>query len=391
MSSRGTVLVLHLAGQYPLAGVAWQAVHHVVGLTQLGYNVYYIEDSGAPPYDPRVQSVVKDCSYNVTFVQRMMERFGLGDRWAYWDLARNGQITCYGLSRERLLRLYGEADALLNLCGATHLREEHLRCPVRVYVETDPVIKQVELAQGSHQTRAVLAAHTHHFTYGENLGKPDCPIPLGQFDWKFTRPPVMLDLWEYRCAPQAQRFTTVATWQNDNKGITFGGEKYYWSKHANFLRFQDLPRRTCQKFELALGTVGAETAALLREKGWFVVDPYQKSRDLDVYQDYIYGSRGEFTVAKDLVVRTRSGWFSDRSVCFLAAGKPVVTQETGFSKYIPTGRGLFAFSTMEDILAALDVINRDYLAHARAAREIAQEYFNATKVLAAMLRDVGIA
>lgn len=388
MSSRKTILVLHLAGQYPLAGVAWQAVHYVVGLTRLGHDVYYIEDSGAPPYDPRSESVVEDYSYNVAFVQRMMERFGLGDRWAYWDLAHD---VCYGLSRERLLHLYGEADALLNLCGATQLREEHLRCPVRIYVETDPVYEQIKLAQGDLQTQAFLDSHTHHFTYGENLGHRDCPIPLGRFEWKTTRPPVMLDLWESRFTPQAERFTTIATWKNVSKDIVFAGETYYWSKHVNFLRFQDLPQRTAQKFELALGASDLERAALLQRKGWFLADSYQKSRDLEPYQSYIYGSRGEFTVSKDLVVRTRCGWFSDRSVCYLAAGKPVITQETGFSKFVPCGRGLFAFSTSDEVLAAVEAINGDYRAHTHAAREIAREYFDSTKVIARMLQDVGIA
>lgn len=385
--SRKTILVLHLTGQYPLAGVAWQAAHYVVGLTRLGYDVYYVEDSGTPPYDPRTESVVGDCSYNVAFVQRMMERSGLGERWVYWDSTHN---IYYGISRERLLRLYGEADALLNLCGATALREEHLRCPVRLYVETDPGYEQIKLAQGDSEAKEFLDAHTHHFTYGENLGKPDCPIPLEHFDWKTTRPPVLLDLWKYCFSPQAERFTTVATWKNVDKDITFGGERYYWSKHVNFLRFLDLPQRTSQKFELALGTADSQRIALLREKGWFLADSYQKSCDLGGYQNYIYRSRGEFTVAKDLVVRTNCGWFSDRSVCYLAAGKPVITQETGFSKFIPSGRGLFAFSTQDDALAALDAVNSDYLVHSRAAREIASEYFSTEKILSKLLLDAGL-
>ncbi|MGH7830171.1 MAG: hypothetical protein ACREP8_08335, partial [Candidatus Binatia bacterium] len=251
MRSRKSLVLLHLAGQYPLGGLAWQAAHHLVGLDRLGYHVYYVEDSGGPPYDPRVLSVVEDPGYNVSFLQGIMERFGLQDRWAFWDLARN---TCYGLSRERLLRLYKEADAILNLSGATRLREEHLRCPVRVLIETDPVYEQIKLADGDPLTRSFLESHTHHFTYGENLGTPDCPIPLDGYAWKATRPPVVLDLWKFRLNPRADRFTTVATWKNSGKDIKFRGEKYYWSKHSNFLRFQNLPKHTPQRFELALGT-----------------------------------------------------------------------------------------------------------------------------------------
>jgi hypothetical protein len=387
MSSRKKILVLHLAGRYPLGGIGWQAVHYVMGLTRLGHDVYYIEDSGASPYDPRIASVVEDCSYSVAFVQRLMERFDLGDHWAYWDILQN---RYYGLSRERLLRLYQEADAILNLCGATHLREEHLRCPVRVFVETDPVYEEVKIAHGDAHSLAFLGAHTHHLTYGENMGQPDCPIPVGPFHWRPTRPPVVLDFWAYHFTPQAERLTSVATWKNKSKDISFRGEKYYWSKHLNFLRFQDLPLRTSQKFELALGTAEPEIMTLWQEKGWILVDSYEKSRDLDVYQNYILSSRGEFTVAKDLVARTKSGWFSDRSVCYLAAGKPVVTQETGFGKFIPTGRGLFAFNTMEEVLAAVDEINADYTKHCRAAREVAEEYFAAEKVLKTLLHDAGL-
>ena len=387
MSACRTILLLHLAGQYPLAGVAWQAIHYLAGLRSLGYDVYYVEDSGAPPYDPRARSVSGDCSYNVAFVRRMMEGIGLGSRWAYWDAAHG---VCYGLSREALVDLYGRADALLNLCGATRLREEHLRCPVRVYVETDPVYEQIKLAQGDRQTEAFLDGHTDHFTYGENLGNPDCPIPSGRFRGKPTRPPVVLDLWPYRFNPKAASFTTVATWKNVGKDISFGGETYCWSKHVNFLRFQDLPRLTAQPFELALEIQDEDVAAVLRERGWSLVDPYARSREPGIYQSYIYESRGEFTVAKDLVARTRSGWFSDRSVCYLAAGKPVITQETGFSKFIPTGRGLFAFTTMDDVLAAVDEINGNYRRHCQAAREIAAEYFAAHSVLGKLLREAGL-
>jgi hypothetical protein len=212
---------------------------------------------------------------------------------------------------------------------------------------------------------------------------------LERFNWKTTRPPVLLDLWEYRFTPQAQSFTTVATWANDTRGITFGGERYYWSKHVNALRFRDLPQLTSQKLELALESI-PEVETLLREKGWFLVDPYQRSHDLQAYQDYIQNSRGEFSVAKDLYARTQSGWFSDRSVCYLAAGKPVITQETGFSKFIPTGRGLFAFSCTEEAVAALETINADYIRHTQAAREIAMEYFAADKVLGKLLQDAGV-
>ena len=387
MSSRKRVVVLHLAGRYPLGGIGWQALHYVLGLFRLGHDVYYVEDSSAHPYDPRVKSVVADSSYSLAFLADVMGRFGLADRWAYVDSVTG---LHHGLSREQLADLYREVDAVFNVCGATRLKEEHMRCPVRVYVETDPVFEQIRVAEDDRQAIEDLQDHTHHFTYGENLGQPDCPVPLEKFAWRPTRPPVIPDLWDATCNPAAERFTTVATWKNVGKDIQFRGETYYWSKDVNFLRVADLPRRTRQPLELALEVDDPTTLDLLAGHGWFLTEAFEVSRDLTSYQRHIDRSRGEFTVSKDLVVRTRSGWFSDRSVCYLAAGKPVVTQETGFSKYVPVGAGLLAFSTVEEAAAALDEINRDYAHHSHAARRIAEEYFGADLVLAQLCRDADL-
>jgi hypothetical protein len=378
--------VLHLAGQYPMGGIGWQAVHHVAGLARLGHDVYYVEDSGAPPYDPEQRRVVADCARGVEFLARTMARFGLAGRWAYRDVAAD---RCYGLSAGRLAELYREADALVNVCGATRLREEHLRCAVRIYLQTDPVHDQILLAQGDPDARAALAAHTHHFTYGENLGHPDCPVPLGGLRWRPTRPPVVLDLWTPRIDPAAECFTTVATWKNVGKDIAWAGERYTWSKDVNFLRFLDLPRLTSQPIELAV-EAPPEIEAMLRARGFRLAGARERSGDVVAYQAHIEASRGEFTVAKDLFARTRSGWFSDRSACYLAAGKPVVTQETGFSRFVPVGRGLFAVDSPEEAAAALAEINGDYERHARAAREIAEGYFGSDELLGAVCRQAGL-
>ena len=387
MAARKRLVVLHLAGRYPLGGIGWQAVHYLLGLTRLGHDVYYVEDSGVHPYDPRIRSVAEEGSYSVSFLAEVMARFGLADRWAYVDGVTG---TCHGLSRERLRDLYREADGLLNVCGATELKDEHLRCPVRVYIETDPVFEQIRVAEGDHRAIEVLGEHTHHFTYGENLGQPDCPIPLEKFAWRTTRPPVIPDLWDARVDPAAERFTTVATWKNIGKDVQFLGETYYWSKHMNFLRVADLPSRTRQPLELALEVDDNATRDLLARKGWLITDAFEASRDITAYQRHIARSRGEFTVSKDLVARTRSGWFSDRSACYLAAGKPVVTQDTAFGKFVPTGEGLFAFETVEEAAAALDEVNRDYPRHCRAARRIALEYFAADRVLGRLCREADL-
>jgi len=358
-----------------------------VGLRQLGHDVYYVEDSGAPPYDPRVKSIVKNPIYNVTCLQQVLERFGFADRWVYWD---SGEDRYYGLSCRQLRALYERADVTLNLCGASWPPAERRRNGPLLYIQTDPGFEQIRVAQGDARMREMLSNHDLCFTYGENLGAADCPIPRGGFSWKVTRPPVVLDLWEPHIDPTPRYFTTVATWHNKGKDITFQDETYYWSKHVNFLKYIDLPQRTRQEFELAVETGDEAIRAELTSQGWRLVEASERSATVEGYQDYIYASRGEFTVAKDIYVRPRSGWFSDRTVCYLAAGKPVVTQETGFSKFMPVGRGLFSFSNMDEVVAAFEAINGDYVRHARAAREVAEQYFGAEAILRKLLQDANV-
>ena len=247
------------------------------------------------------------------------------------------------------------------------------------------------MAQGRRFTLDLLRAHTHHFTFGENLGAPDCDVPLGPFRYLPTRQPVVLDWWTpvhgdgRHPSGRADRFTTVASWHQSSKDIVWNGETYRWSKHLEFLKLIDLPRQTRDALEMALAAVDREAVELLTSKGWKIVDALALSRDILPYRRYVRASRGELTVAKDQYVRPRSGWFSDRSACYLAAGRPVITQETGFSKVLPTGEGLFSFRRLEDVLSAMDTIRSDYARHSRAAREIASQYFAAEKVVGSLL------
>jgi hypothetical protein len=182
----------------------------------------------------------------------------------------------------------------------------------------------------------------------------------------------------------------VSSWKQSGKDIEWNGETYIWSKHLEFMKFIDLPHRTREPLEIALASRDAEAIALLTSHGWQVVDAIGLTRDILPYRDYVVGSRGEFTVAKDQYTRPRSGWFSDRSASYLAAGRPVITQETGFSKFLPTGMGLFAFETMEDVLAAVQEIDRDEQRHRCAARQVAEEYFAAEKVLGSLIERAGL-
>jgi hypothetical protein len=387
LRKRGKIVLLHFAGQMPLAGIAWQAAHYLVALEKLGYEVWYVEDSGTPPYDPRVESVVMNCDYNLAYLKRVMARFGFGERFVY----RCGvNDAYYGLTRKEVKRLYREADALINLCGAHHLYERHLECPVRILIDTDPGYQQINYAKGDPAERAYIDAHTHFFTYGAHIGQADCPIPLSGIAWRPTRPPVDVTLWPN---PQGEPecFTSIASWDNRGKDIEYQNSTYLWSKHVNFLKFLDIPQRrpeTC--FRMAILPPNEAVRREVETGGWRLTDPRPVSADIDSYRGFIAGSRGEFTVAKDIYVRTHSGWFSDRAVCYLASGRPVVTMGTGFSKLYPTGEGLFAFATHDEALAAIDAIASDYARHSRTARELAHDYFDGERVVGALLAEAGL-
>jgi hypothetical protein len=409
-TERARIVVLGVMGRIPLAGVVWQVLHYLEGFRRLGFEVYYVEDTDAWPFDPAQNTVTDDCTYAVNYLGRLMTAYGLSDCWAYCAAAPLKRT--YGLSESQLLRVFERADALINLTGSTVLRDEHLRVPIRVYLETDPVLPQIEVARDNPSYVDLLAAHTHHFSYGENLGQPDCGVPVGRFHYRATRQPIVLDWWRPSSSvngnpmSSAGCFTTVANWRQTGKDFEWNGETYTWSKHHEFLKFIDLPRRTAQPLELAVALKSktveesgawafssdedAEAIRLLTAHGWRVVNAMPLSKEILPYRDYILSSRGEFTVAKDQNVRLRSGWFSDRSACYLAAGRPVINQDTRFGEFLPTGAGLFAFHTIEEILAAFEAINSDYEKHCRAALAIGEEYFRAETVLAQLVQDTGM-
>ncbi|HEX6739536.1 MAG TPA: hypothetical protein VF310_14755 [Vicinamibacteria bacterium] len=388
--SRRLLVVLGMMGRCPFGGQTWLYLNWLRGLARLGHDVWYVEDDAAWPYDPRADSIVDDPAYAVGHISGALERIGLGDRWAYRALYR-GEEACHGLSQQRLVQLYRDCDALLNVCGATVLNDDHLRARRRVYVETDPVTNQLELANGVAKTRAALAAHDLIVTYGESYGLPDCRVPMDGFRYLKTRQPIDLELWPAAFDAQAECYTTIGNWKQRGHDVVWNGETYAWSKHHEFLKFVDLPRRRpAQRFELCLNVDDGADRRLLQEHGWAVTSPLAMSLDPFAYQGFFRRSRAEWTVAKDQNVRLRSGWFSERDACYLASGKPVIAQSTGFENHLPTGRGLFAFRTTDEALAAVDAIESDYAGACRAAREVAEESLEATRVCRRFLEDIGL-
>ena len=385
--TKGRIIVFGIAFWYPLAGVTYQFLHYLLGLRRLGYDPYYVEDSGRWVYDPVLNDMSGDASGNVAAVAPVLESHGFARRWAFRGNYPGGR--CYGMSEAELGQLYRDADACLNVTGAQELREEHLACPLRIYVESDPFASQVAVATGDRKVIDMLSQHHHHFTFGENIGAPDCDVPVERFHWQPTRQPVVLELWQSGARAPGLRYNTITTWQNRGKNITYRGETYSWTKDKQFEPFLALPARTTAELELAAG-VNEDVRKLLHERGWKLADSVELSRDPARYRDYIQSARGEFTVARDQYVRPNTGWFSDRSACYLAAARPVVTQETGFSKFLPTGRGLFAFRTLNDAVEAIATIEADYEGSCRAARDIAHECFAAERVLPSLLARAGV-
>jgi hypothetical protein len=385
--SRGRIIVFGILFWYPLAGVTYQFLHYLLALRRLGYDPYYIEDSGRWIYDPALNDLSPDASANVAAVAEVLEAHGLGDRWAFRGRYPGGR--CYGMTNGQIVTLYREADAFLNVTGAQEIHDELLRIPRRIYVESDPFASQVKVANGEPGTIAALDAHDTHFTFGENIGQGDCGIPKTRYNWLPTRQPVLVDLWRHAYPAIAAPYTTITTWHNKGKDVVYDGERYYWTKDREFEHFLELPRKRGGPFELAVG-VDDETRQRLTDHGWRLRVSVDLSASATGYRDYIQRSRGEFTVARDQYVRPRTGWFSDRTACYLGAGRPVVTQDTGFGKFLPTGKGLFAFTTMDDVLAAIDAIESDYDGHCRAAQEIAEEYFGAERVVESLLTRAGL-
>ena len=384
---KGKVIVFGILFFYPLAGVTYQFLHYLIALRRLGYDPYYVEDSARWIYDPRLNDISPDVTANLDLVVPALKAHGFGERWCFRGNYKGG--GCFGMSEAQLTQLYHEADAFLNVTGAQEIRDEHRVIRRRIYVESDPFVAQVKVAKGDQGMIDLLAAHDIHFSFGENLGAPDCSVPIEKFRWQPTRQPVALDLWNGP-ATGGDAYNTITTWHNKGKDIEWQGEKWYWTKDREFEKFLDLPhRRPAQRFELA-ATVNDQVKALLRDHGWQQRDSIEISRDAERYRSYIQQARGEFTVARDQYVRPRTGWFSDRTVCYLAAGRPVITQETGFSKFVPSGRGLFGFTTLADVVQAIDAIESNYAGHCRAARELAAEHFAAEKVVGSLMERAGL-
>jgi hypothetical protein len=374
---------------YPVGGVAWDYGQYALGLERLGWEVYYLEDTGWESYDPTMGEYGPDYSFGVQFLGHSLAEFSptLAHRWH----VRSMDGTCYGIDREQMAATVADADLFLNVSGGTLLRDEYMACPRKVLIDTDPGWNHFINfprwdANPGWQGSCGYRAHDYFFTYAERIGEPGCELPNLGIDWHTTRPPVVMDCWHEE--PPGDTWTTVMTWDNFRRPIEANG-KVYGTKELEFSRVESLAQRVPARFELAVGGASPPVARW-RSLGWSVVDSHDVSRTINRYRHYIQRSRGEFSVAKNVYVATRSGWSSCRSVCYLAAGRPVVMQDTGFSEVIPTGEGLLTFSNAEQAADAVMTLESDYRRHQEMARGIARDFFGSDVVLKRILNTVGL-
>lgn len=379
-------VVVGFAGKWPLAGLMLYNLHYLAGLAELGYEVHYVERQNGPDdyYDPRTDELTADVSYGLASLEAVLPTVGIGPgRFSLIDV----EGRCHGAGWEVLEDALDRARFVLTLADSTWF-DQLERCPRRAFVDGDPIFTQAAMLAGEPGGEAV-ERYDVLFTYGTRIGQSGCGVPDAGRSWIPTRPVVATGLWDATPArpPQRAPVTTVMNW-SASADVRVNGH-VYGHKGRELERVIDLPGRSGRRFLLAAG--GPAPRERLREDGWELANPLEVTGTLAAYRDFIAASYADLGVAKHAYVASASGWFSDRSTCYLGSGRPVLHQETGFSEWLPTGEGVFAFSSGEDVVEALGRIDRDYERHARAARTIAEEHFEARTVIARMLEEADLA
>jgi hypothetical protein len=358
-------------------GHAWVFLQYLLGFKRLGWDVLFLDRLDETMCDQTEQL------HRVRHLAQVMEEHGLGEAWSV-DAGKR----IHGLSRAAVLEKARQSPLLINVMG--FLRDPEIlalpRC--RVFLDIDPgfgqMWKELRLAN-------IFEGHDTFVTIGENIGKPDCTIPTCGLEWIVSPQPIVLEQWPVQHDGRAGAFTSIASWRGPFGPIEYLGKTYALRVHE-FRQFAQLPSLSGSRFDIALDIDPAEAndIALLRRNGWHLIDPRAVASDPSSYRRFIQNSKAEFMIAKNLYVETRGGWFSDRSICYLASGKPVLAQETGFTQNYPTGKGLIAFSSLDEAKAGVDEICGNYAQHSKAAREIAEEYFDSDKVLTRLLKRFGV-
>ena len=385
MASR-IVVAGSVAQRYGRGGHTWVFLQYLLGFRQLGYDVLFV-DRLEPEMcvDQSGELCPVDKSGNLSYLLDVLRTFGLERNFA---ILCDGGTHVIGMSRAQLIDWVKSSALLLNVMGFLNDEEILSQAPHRVLLDIDPGFGQIWQAAGLHE---LFRAHDRYVTIGENIGRPDCAIPGCGQEWVTTPQPVVLEHWPKQPA-RGTKFTTVASWRGPFAPLEFHGQTFGLRVHE-FRKFLDLPKVTGHEFELALDIDAADHSdlAALKASNWQLADPGTVAADPIRYQQFIQESKAEFMVAKNMYVQSASGWMSDRSICYLASGKPVLAQDTGIGYRYPVGAGLLTFTTLEEAAAGVEEICADYDHHARAARDLAEAYFDSRLVLSRLLDRLGVA
>ncbi len=409
MRSSLRIIATGLIAQHPLlGGITWHYLQYLLGLARLGHDVYYFEDSGQFPYNldggaSGTDWVANSCTYNVGYLAKIMTRFGFADRWAYRFPPKS---VWFGLSDQQRQTVIESADLLINVSGTLEHPKNYRQVPHLLYIDTDPVVTQIKIALGRVEFAERVEAHDAHFSFGESLSEG---VPESGYQWRPTRQPIVLSEWR-PSTPWRENFTTVMNWTS-YAPLTYSG-RTYGQKDVEFKRFLELPSQVApvvmevalsrtqhlewqakdESLPPKLGELGGDKLNwtprdLVTHAGWRVVDAIEACGDLDSYRHFIECSKAEWSVAKNAYVLGQPGWFSERSACYLAAGRPVVVQDTGFARALPVGEGLLSFRTLQEAVAAIHEVETNYVRHTEAARAIAKAYFDSDKVLSHLIDE----
>jgi hypothetical protein len=369
--------------RFPVGGYMSWVLQFLVGFRQLGHEVFFVEKAEpGEVYDPVADRMGDDGTHGTRLLDELLRRFDLEGNWCFVD--PGGQY--HGLSRPAIERTLDGADVFIDMGDrGAWAAETPSRC-IRVLIDGEPGTTQMRWAR-RREAGGELPPYDHYFTVGHNVAAGTAVTPDLGIDWQPIFDPVVTALHPVEDPPHDAAFTTVMSWQATTP-IEYGG-RTYGMKDVEFERFIELPRHTSERLEIAVA--GANTPLQrLTSSGWSVRDAHATTTTYDAFVDYIRASKGEFSVAKGVFVATQSGFFSDRSAVYLACGRPVVLQETGFSAHLPCGEGLFAVASQDEAAAAIAAIAADYPRHSRAARRIAREFLDTRVVLSAFLRRIGV-
>jgi hypothetical protein len=381
-----TIVVGGYIVAYPLGGMTWHHLNYLLGLQELGHEVWFLEDSGSYsyPYNPITWQSSADSTYGREYLERTFAQYGFPKRYCYYSEFEDAH---YGLSKSGLNDLLARADLLLCVSGVTPIRPDRPRPRRTTVIDTDPVFTQLRMNHDS-EFKDYYRKFDRIATFGRLIGQSDCPLPTHGFNWIGTNQPIALRHWPF-ARDVGSAFTTIGKWEHTaDRHLEFNGKSYRSSKGVEWMKMIDLPRRTKWKMTLGMLSMPKETVQEFEGHGWSVVDAEKSTLSCQAYSQFIAQSAGEFTVAKEIYAGLPSGWFSDRSSAYLASGRPVVTQASGFDRWLPTGEGLFSYTSVEEAADSLNAIAGDYPRHAKAARDIAERYFDSKRVLPELLEKV---